>query len=93
MLEGSSHTIIKPRNARSTQNTVPSKEALGFKVYSKMSMAHHFPQGVLTTKGAWDTKGHHCESQALKGDKLWTQFSRQGSILKAQLQKIALQFT
>lgn len=82
-----SPTIIKPENATSTQNTIPSKEALGFKVCSKLFIAHHFPWEVITTKGALDTKDHHCESKDSKKTSSKLKFSRQGSILKMQLQK------
>ena len=55
MLDGSSHGIIKPKNARSTQNiAVLSKEA-PVSEFSKTSMVHHFPRRVITTKGALDT--------------------------------------
>lgn len=61
MLEESIHGIIKPKNARS-----PLKEVLGFKVCSNVSTAHCFPWGLTTTKGALDTKDHHCESKDSK---------------------------
>lgn len=85
--KGPALQIIKPENATSTQNTVPSKGALRFKVCSKMFIAHHFPWEVITTKGPVDSKDHHCESKDSKKTSSKLKFSRQASILKMQLQK------